>query len=159
MGILQLPPLLDYIPIIQKTTFTLVVDDFGVKYHNTTDALHIINSLKEQYSITIDWIGKLYIGITLHWNYKKGLLDLSMPGYIEQDFNKFTHPPPRRSQHSPHASIPPTFGKEQQLTSLPNTLPFIDESGIRHVQEVVGTLLYHARCVNSHILHNLNTIG
>ena len=71
MGILQLPPLLDYIPIIQKTTFTLVVDDFGVKYHNKTDALHIINCLKEQYTITTDWAGKLYIGITLHWDYKK----------------------------------------------------------------------------------------
>lgn len=30
----------------KKTTFTPVVDVFGVKYHNKTDALHIINCLK-----------------------------------------------------------------------------------------------------------------
>ena len=72
-----------YIHHTRKTTFTLVVDDFGVKYHNKTDALHIINCLKEQYTITTDWTGKLYIGITLRWDYKKGLVDLSMPGYIE----------------------------------------------------------------------------
>ena len=82
-----------------------------------------------------------------------------MPGYIERALNKFTHPPPRRPQNSPHASIPPKFGKEQQLTSLPDTSPFLDESGIRHVQEVVGTFLYHARCVNSPILPSLNTTG
>ena len=54
-----------YIHHTRKTTFTLIVDDFGVKYHNKTDALHIINYLKEQYTITTDWTGKLYIGITL----------------------------------------------------------------------------------------------
>ena len=123
-----------YIHHTRKTTFTLVVDDFGVKYYNKTDALHIINCLEEQYTITTDWTGKLYIGITLHWDYKKGLVDLSTPGYIEQARNKFTHPPPRRPQHSPHASILPPFGKEQQLTSLPDTSPFLDEADIRHVQ-------------------------
>ena len=71
MGILQLPPLPECILIIKKSTFTLAVDDFEVKYHNKIDALHIINYLKEQYSITTDWTGQLYIGITLHWNYKK----------------------------------------------------------------------------------------
>ena len=82
-----------------------------------------------------------------------------MPGYIERALNKFTQPPPRRPQHSPHASIPPKFGKEQQLTSLPDTSPFLDESGIRHVQEVVGVLLYYDRCVNIPILPSLITIG
>ena len=81
-----------------------------------------------------------------------------MPGYIERSLNKFTHPPPRCPYHSLHASVPPTVGKDQELTSLPNTSPFLDASGIRHVQEVVGTLLYHARCVNSTILPSLNTI-
>ena len=52
----------------RNTTFTLVVDDFGIKYTNKIDALHLINYLKEQYVITTDWSGKRYIGITLYWN-------------------------------------------------------------------------------------------
>ena len=69
------------------------------------------------------------------------------------------HPPPRRPQHSPHVSIPPNFSQTQQLATLPDTSSPLDQSGIRQVQEVVGTLLYHARCVNIPLLSVLNTIG
>ena len=48
-----------------KTTFTLVVDDFGVKYHHRYDALHLLNLLEVKYKITTDWKGALCIGITL----------------------------------------------------------------------------------------------
>ena len=82
-----------------------------------------------------------------------------MPGYTDRAIHKFLHPPPRRPQHSPHASIPPTFGQTQQLATLPDTSSPLDQAGIRHVQEVVGTLLYHARCINSPLLAALNTIG
>ena len=68
------------------------------------------------------------------------------------------HPPPRRPQHSPHVSIPPNFSQTQQLATLPNTSSPLDKSGIRHVQSV-GTLLYHARCINNPLLAAFNTIG
>ena len=42
---------------IKKIPFTLVVDDFGLKYHTKTDTLHIINCLKEKYPITTHWTG------------------------------------------------------------------------------------------------------
>ena len=99
-----------YMHNTRNTTFTLVVDDFGIKYTNKGDALHLINCLKEQYVITADWSSKLYKGITLDWNYKRRINDLSIPGYIDRAIHKFLHPPPRRPQHSPHASIPPNFG-------------------------------------------------
>ena len=37
-----------------KTTFTLVVDDFGIKYHHKHDALHLLTLLQKKYNITID---------------------------------------------------------------------------------------------------------
>jgi hypothetical protein len=45
--------------------FTLVVDDFGVKYVDKEHAQHLKNALKEHYKLTCDWTGKRYIGITL----------------------------------------------------------------------------------------------
>jgi hypothetical protein len=36
-------------------TFTLVVDDFGVKYVAKADALHLADTLKQNYKITEDW--------------------------------------------------------------------------------------------------------
>ena len=44
------------------------------------------------------------------------------------------------------------------MISLPDTSSFLDESGIRRVQEIVGTLLYHVRCVNIPILPSIDTI-
>ena len=67
----------------RNTPFTLVVDGFGIKYTNKGEALHLFNCLKEQYVITADWPGKIYISITLDWNYKKRIVNLSIPGYID----------------------------------------------------------------------------
>jgi hypothetical protein len=49
-------------------TFTLVVDDFGVKFVNKEDVDHLISSIKTTYSITKDWTGNLYCGISLKWD-------------------------------------------------------------------------------------------
>ena len=52
-------------------TFTLVVDNFGVKYVGKEHAEHLINCLKEEtYKLTEDWTGNLYCGILLRWDYK-----------------------------------------------------------------------------------------
>ena len=46
-------------------TFTLVVDDFGVKYVGEEHARHLENALKEHYEVSSDWGGELYCGITI----------------------------------------------------------------------------------------------
>jgi len=52
-------------------TFSLVVDDFGVKYVGKEHADHLISCLKEEtYKLTEDWTGNLYCGISLRWDYK-----------------------------------------------------------------------------------------
>ncbi len=66
------------VPVICKhdtrpIQFTLVVDDFGVKYVGEEHAQHLKNTLEEHYKLTCDWTGKAerYIGITLDWDYNK----------------------------------------------------------------------------------------
>ena len=49
-----------------KITFSLCVDDFGVKYFSKIDANHLINALQKNNNITSDWTGYLYCGLTLH---------------------------------------------------------------------------------------------
>jgi hypothetical protein len=39
----------------QPISFTLVVDDFGVKYVNKDDVEHLISSLSQDYTIDTDW--------------------------------------------------------------------------------------------------------
>jgi hypothetical protein len=59
--------------------FSLVVDDFGVKYVNKNDAQHLLDSIQANYPVKADWTGsKEYIGIDLNWNYEKGEAKISM---------------------------------------------------------------------------------
>jgi hypothetical protein len=43
----------------------LVVDDFGVKYTRKEDVEHLKSVIEQDYTVTADWIGNQYIGITL----------------------------------------------------------------------------------------------
>ena len=45
--------------------FSLVVDNFGVKYEGKEHAKHLLEVLERHYTVTTDWDGKKYIGITL----------------------------------------------------------------------------------------------
>jgi hypothetical protein len=48
--------------------FSLVVDDFGVKYTRKEDIDHLVSTLKKDFIISEDWEGNLYCGITLTIN-------------------------------------------------------------------------------------------
>ena len=47
--------------------FTLVVDDFSIKYTSLSSLYHLLNILKIFYSITTNMKGDLCIGVTLQW--------------------------------------------------------------------------------------------
>ena len=51
----------------RRISFTLVVDDFGVKYENIKDAKHLEEVIKKHYPIKSDWKGEKHIGIDLAW--------------------------------------------------------------------------------------------
>ena len=55
----------------RDTIFTLVVDDFAIKYTSLKNAKHLLNALQAKYTISEDWEAKLYIGIALKWYYIK----------------------------------------------------------------------------------------
>ena len=52
----------------RPVTFTLIVDDFGVKCTNEEDAQHLMSVLKQHYDITEDLKGERYIGMHLRWD-------------------------------------------------------------------------------------------
>ena len=82
--------------------YTLVVDDFGIKYTHKKDSDHLISALQAEYDLTQDWTGGLYCGITLKWDYKKIQLEISMPGYVKDALHKLQQPNRTRPQNSPH---------------------------------------------------------
>ena len=51
--------------------FSLVVDNFGIKYERQEDITYLLDALKTIYKISEDWDGKLYCGLKVEWDYYK----------------------------------------------------------------------------------------
>ena len=75
----------------RDTIFTLVVDDFAIKYTSLNNAQHLLHALKEKYTISEDWEAKIYIVISLEWDYRKRTFDLSMSGYVTAALQRVRH--------------------------------------------------------------------
>ena len=139
-------------------TFALVVDDFGVKYVGERNFQHLINALNDLYTITVDPDGKSFLGLSLKWDYVRGTVDISMPGYIEKALKRFKHIAKGRKQHSPHEWRIPMYGKTTQYAT-DDTSPPVPASAKKHVQQVVGSLLYYALALDFTMLVALGSIA
>ena len=63
--------------------FSLVIDDFGIKYTKQANAGHLLTTLQKLYHSSAKWDGDCYCGLTLKWDYTNRTYNISMPGYIE----------------------------------------------------------------------------
>jgi hypothetical protein len=139
--------------------FTRVVDDFGIKYVGKEHADHLLNALEEHYTISTDWTGSLYCGISLDWNYDERYVDLAMPNYVEKQLVRYEHVRPKRPQHCPYAPNPIKYGAKTQDPLPEDESPLLDMKGKKYIQQVVGSFLYYARAVDMTILVALNEIA
>jgi hypothetical protein len=102
-------------------SFTLVVDDFGIKYVGQEHMMHLISILKEHYKLSEDWKGTKFIGLTLKWDYSGRKVHISMPGYIDDALTHFHHERPKRRHRILHIStLHPTTGHVPGMPSLKN---------------------------------------
>jgi hypothetical protein len=139
--------------------FSLVVDDFGVKYVGKQHADHLFNALEEHYEAATDWDGALYCGVKLDWNYAERTVDLSMPGYVAAALHKFQHPKPKQPCHAPSKWNIPTYGAKVQLTNPIDRTAAMSDAQTKTLQQVVGTFLFYARAVDPTMLHALNALS
>jgi hypothetical protein len=135
------------------------VDDFGVKYVDREHAEHLMASIKKKYSISSDWNGTAYYGLTLDWDYKDRTVDLSMPGYIKAALHKYQHPAPARPEHSPHLWNPPIYGAKTQFVSDTEPSPALSDKDINKLQQLTGRLLYYARDVDPTLIMPINVLA
>ena len=113
---------------------------------------HIIQALKKLYTISINWTGSLYCGLTINWGYDKSICDISMPAYIQEVLHKFHHPAPSRPQDAPHAWNQPVYISAVQYANQPNDSPLLPSKYINLVQQIIGTLLYYTITVEPTML-------
>ena len=144
----------------RTTVFSLVVDDFGIKYTGDENAKHLIATLEKYYTFKTDWTGGLYCGIQLGWHYHGHRhLDVSMPKYVPGKLTEFGHPTPRRPQHSPYPAPNITYGKAAQDTTPTDTTPLLSDEMKKRIQQIVGSFLYYGRACDTTILKSLNSLS
>ena len=62
--------------------FTLVVDDFLIKYKERDAAMHLLTYLQARYPLKFDWSPSQYFGIDIAFDKLRRTVKLSIPGYI-----------------------------------------------------------------------------
>jgi hypothetical protein len=141
-------------------SFSLVVDDFAVKYMGKQHADHLRNALLKTYELTTDWSRTVYSGITFKWDYKHRTCAISMPGYVSNVLSKFQHTPPplKHPQHTPSIYVTPVYGAKTQYASKDETPPLTAKQCLT-IQKVTGSVLYYARAVDPTVLMPLNDIA
>jgi hypothetical protein len=140
-------------------SFSLVVDDFGVKYVGREDAEHLMECIKNNYNISSDWKGSAYCSLTLEWDYKNRTVELSMPGYIKAALHKYQHAAPTRPEHAPHTWNPPVYGAKTQYVENETTGPALSAKDVNKLQQLMGTLLYYTRDVDPTLIMPINVLA
>ena len=131
-------------------TFTLVVDDFGVKIPNKAAAEHLINVLEKEYKLHKDWKGAKYLGFDI--NIKPGYAAiLDMPNYVPKMLEQFFPGQTLKGKLSPAVYTAPTYGAKQQYATTDDTATLSPED-TKRVQEIVGSALYYARAIDCTML-------
>ena len=140
-------------------SFTLVVDDFGVKYINKDDVTHLLTALQKDYDLDTDWEGTRYLGLMLDWDYKGKCVHLSMPGYIKKALFRFRHKASTKPQHQPHQHTVPTYCATIQYAKAADTSKVLSKEDKKYIQQVIGTLLYYGPTVDATILFALSSFA
>ena len=73
--------------------FTLVVDEFGVKFPDTAGADDLIRCLQLYYTLTIKKNATKYLGLTIAVDKIAREVRLSAPGVIAKALQRFARPP------------------------------------------------------------------
>jgi hypothetical protein len=104
-------------------SFTLVVENFAVKYVGKHHTEHLRNTLLRTYELTNDCTATLYSGMKLKWDYTTCICEISMPGYVSNILSKFQHGSPKHPQHTPSRYNTPVYGAKTQYATRNETPP------------------------------------
>jgi hypothetical protein len=143
----------------QPITFSLVVNNFGVKYIGKEHAQHLLQMVQKYYKCLFETEGEQYCGLTIKWDHPGKKVHLLMPSYVENTLKQFQHPPLILPQDRPHPHVHKTYGMKVQHANAPDDSPPLDQAGKKFIQEVNGVFLFLARAVDLTMLTPLSALA
>jgi len=82
-----------------------------------------------------------------------------MPSYVANALHKFQHNILSKTQHSSSKYIQPNYGAKIQVPIPKVTTIKLEKEAITKIQQVMGTLLFYGRAVDSTMLLALNNLA
>ena len=142
----------------RNISFTLVVDDFCVAYHDSADLDHLVAALRSRYKLTVDLDGSKYLGMTIAHDRAKRELRISMPGYVAKMLEQFgaTDVKLRRT---PRRYVAVEFGKRGPQQVRRDIAEPVSAQDKQRLQAIVGAALYLARTVDPTILEAVGALS
>ncbi len=95
----------------------------------------------------------------MDWDYNGHKVHVSMLDYAPKALTRFQHRAPIKPQHQPYPHIKPNYGVKAQYTEDAETSALLPKEDKKFFQEVIGTFLYYARCIDSTMLVALGSIA
>jgi hypothetical protein len=140
-------------------SFSLVVNDFGVKYVGKENAQHLLDTVRQYYTCSCNWKGERYCGLTLKWDYKGKKVHVLMPGYVTKALTRFWHPPPVKIQDQPYPHAKPNYRAKTQHATAEDTSPPLNKAGEEYIKRVCRVFLFLAHGVDGGLLPALSALA
>ncbi len=77
----------------------------------------------------------------------------------KRKLQEYEHVTGNKRQTCPYSPEPKKFGTEAQAPLPPNSSPHLNAKGIKHIQQIVSSILYYAKAVDMRVLKALSLIA
>jgi hypothetical protein len=134
-------------------SFSLVINDFGVKYVGEENAQHLLDTVRKYYKCSCDWKGEQYCRLTIKWDYEGRKVHILMPGYVRKVLTRSNTPPNKATG----STISPRYAK--LWGAYEDVSPALDKAGKKFIQEVCRVFLFLAQVVNGGLLPALSSLA
>jgi hypothetical protein len=97
--------------------------------------------------------------MNMDWDYNGRRVHTTMLDYLPKALVHFQHQAPNKLQHQPYPHVKPDYRAKAQYADDTDMSTLLPKEATKFIQEVIGTFLYCARCVNSTMLAALESIA
>ncbi len=138
--------------------FGLVIDDFAVLWTDKAAFQHLLTTLTLLYQIKVNYKGTKYLGMTIAIDQQARHVTLTMPGYINKLLRK-AKPEGIKGANTPAVYNPPNYKSAGAQLATTDTSPYASPAEQKHLQSVIGTLLYYSRAVDPTMCTAIHELG
>ena len=143
----------------RPTKFSLVVDDFGVKYATNEDLNHLLDTLRSLYTITTDMLGEAYLGLSIHYDKSAPAIHVSLPDTIREYLTRYQFTTKTKLTIAPMVHRAFAYGTTVISPLPPDESLELPPVRVKRLQSILGALLHYARVVDPTMLCTVNKLA